>query len=226
MLFVDCLDVSRISEAQLRQLYLAADEERRARADRYGRREEAVRCLAAGALLRHALRRCGRAERMPLLKGAEGKPYVALPDFYFNLSHGGDFAVIAYSDREVGVDVETVEPSEHRLRVSRRFFTDAEQEEIFAEGEANAALRFARVWTAKEAYVKYVGCGLTVPLDSFSVDVARGCVQNAEGIVQPLRLQTVSLDERHVLTVCAEAKEDICIERLSPAVLLAEDAAL
>lgn len=221
---MDCLDISRISEAQLRQLYHAADEERRARADRYGRREEAVRCLAAGALLRHALRRCGMSEQVTLLKGTEGKPYVALPDFYFNLSHGGDFVVIAYSDREVGVDVETVEPSEHRLRVSRRFFTDAEQEEIFGEGESDAALRFAKVWTAKEAYVKYLGCGLTVPLDSFSVDVVRGCVRNAEGIVQPLRLQTVTLDEGHVLTVCAEAKEDICIERLSSEVLLVEDA--
>jgi 4'-phosphopantetheinyl transferase len=48
-----------------------------------------------------------------------------------------------------------------------RFFTSEEQSYISASPDANIA--FYEIWTKKEAYIKYIGKGLAVPLNSFSV---------------------------------------------------------
>jgi 4'-phosphopantetheinyl transferase len=204
MLQLECFDVSVLSEQDIACLYEAASSERRDRADRLKQARDRACCLVAEALLRRALRRCGKDATTPVLQDEWGKPYVPISEFSFNISHGGHWVALVYSRTAVGVDVETVEDSELRRRLARRYFTPKEQTYAFENADGQIAHRIARLWTAKESYVKYLGRGLRVPLSSFDVDAASGCVYDSEGRLLVPRLGFAMLDDAHVLCVCAE----------------------
>jgi len=116
----------------------------------------------------------------------------------------------------VGVDAEIVHPEIEVANLSRRFFASAEADEISSlPPEAHLAAFFA-CWTRKEAFVKALGAGLSVPLDRFQVTVR---------VDQPSRLMSVDWDEsgrwalvdvvspvwplhsrsRHILPSCADS---------------------
>lgn len=75
--------------------------------------------------------------------GTHGKPYLN-GSLYFNLSHSGNITALAVGEQEVGLDLELRDCRTHQA-VTRRL-TPAERQEDFL-----------KVWTAKEAYVKYRG---------------------------------------------------------------------
>ena len=90
----------------------------------------------------------------------EGKPRLepASP-LRFNLSHSGDIAVIAVAtEREVGVDVERIEPDRDVQRLAKRMFLAGEQQAV--EEADDRALTYHRYWVAKEAFAKATGKGL------------------------------------------------------------------
>jgi 4'-phosphopantetheinyl transferase len=103
-----------------------------------------------------------------------GKPYLGLPSMSiaFNLSHTGSLAFLAISAQgRVGIDAEVVSPIVDVEGIARRFFAPSETEEILRLPlEAHRAAFFA-CWSRKEAFVKAIGKGLHVPLDSFRVNV-------------------------------------------------------
>lgn len=100
-------------------------------------------------------------------KNEYGKPYLtAYPNFHFNLSHTRNAIAIAISNKPIGVDIERIKTAD--LRVAKRFFTEQEVDYITKLG-INVDKHFCEVWTRKEAYIKYIGKGLSVPLNSFDV---------------------------------------------------------
>jgi 4'-phosphopantetheinyl transferase len=115
--------------------------------------------------------------------GPKGKPALchthalreAACPLSFNVSNSGDLAAYAFtSDCEIGVDIE------HRKRlieiegIARRFFAPEEVTELMGLSEAGRHDGFFNCWTRKEAYIKAVGDGLSVPLDSFQVTLQPG----------------------------------------------------
>ncbi len=195
-----------IDENRYQSWYAQAPEDRRLRADRFARREDAVRCIAADALLRDALREVGVDPSTAVHRGENGKPYVNVPDFYYSISHGGDIVMVAYAATEIGADVEPITVSDSRIAVARRHFTTQEQKAIFS-GETTheeLARRFTIVWTRKESYVKYTGIGLTGGLRSFSVDTLMPCggVESMTGERLPLRCHTEITKDHHCISVC------------------------
>lgn len=93
-----------------------------------------------------------------------------LPELHFNLSHSKLFVLYAFTSRgPVGVDIEAIRPVKGALDIAKRFFSAEESEMIQkASGEDRDQL-FFRIWTRKEAVVKAIGKGITVPLASFSL---------------------------------------------------------
>ncbi|HEX5054482.1 MAG TPA: 4'-phosphopantetheinyl transferase superfamily protein [Planctomycetota bacterium] len=103
--------------------------------------------------------------------GPRGKPYLAEKGPYFNLSHSGKLALIAFGSVELGIDLEKVRHLESLGEIARRHFSECEFQALEAEqGEARQAA-FYRCWTRKEAYIKAIGEGLSMPLDTFDVSV-------------------------------------------------------
>jgi 4'-phosphopantetheinyl transferase len=101
----------------------------------------------------------------------------------FSLSHSGDVAVVAVADEPIGADVERVRPRRYLDAVARRVLRDDEFARWAALPETDRVVAFLRVWTAKEAYVKLLGVGITRALRDVDVTGAQtwagwptGCV--------------------------------------------------
>ena len=103
-------------------------------------------------------------KEVAFLKSKLGKPYFTSNRFHFNISHSKDAFCVAVSDKQIGVDVEIIRNT--NLNIADRFFTAGEIEYI---RNGPKRKRLYEIWTKKEAYLKYLGEGLTVPLNSFDV---------------------------------------------------------
>ncbi len=198
------LHLHTIDEDLYRRLYEKARAERQHTADRFSRREDAVRCIAAEALLTDVLAARGMRSLPPVRRGAGGKPYLDLPDFHYNLSHGGDLVALAYGAAEIGVDVEPIQDKKSRLSIASRYFTDSERMALEHPDDVDPATLFTILWTRKESYVKYTGCGLSQGLRSFSVDTRLpwGEIHSKDGEVLPPRCYTVLTDDHHCVSLC------------------------
>lgn len=115
--------------------------------------------------------------RIEFVQGPRGKPYLAgvMPGHargpFFNLSHSAQLALIAVAPVEVGIDVEKERHLESLTEIARRHFSESEFAALDAmQGDARRRA-FYRCWTRKEAYIKALGEGLSMPLDTFDVSV-------------------------------------------------------
>lgn len=150
-------------------------EEEMARAGRLRRAEDRARLLVGHAALRLILGRALGAEpgALSFSGGPAGKPELAGPwagALRFNLSHSGDRALVGLSrDGAIGVDVEALRPMPDAARVARSYFSAQEAAALAALPDAEREPAFMAVWTRKEAVVKALGAGLSMPLHRFSV---------------------------------------------------------
>jgi 4'-phosphopantetheinyl transferase len=106
-------------------------------------------------------------------QGPRGKPYLAGAGNgpFFNLSHSGKLALIAVAPSEVGIDLEKVRHLESLTAIAQRHFSPTEFAALDALQDEARRLAFYRCWTRKEAYIKALGVGLAMPLDTFDVSL-------------------------------------------------------
>lgn len=135
-------------------------------------------------LVAHALVRTTLSRYHPTAPAAwrfarneHGRPDIDTPEsarsLRFNLSHtSGLVAVAVARDLTLGVDVEDRSRRTDTLSVARRFFSEAECTQLFANPRDHQHQRFFDYWTLKEAYIKARGMGLALPLAAFSFDLA------------------------------------------------------
>ena len=102
-----------------------------------------------------------------------GRPEIAAPDntqlIRFNISHTTGLVTCAVTLRnDVGVDVEYTRRDMSFGEVVRRQFAPAEGAALRSLPVELQHERFFDFWTLKEAYIKAVGEGLSIPLDAFS----------------------------------------------------------
>lgn len=119
-----------------------------------------------------------------------GKPNVPQsPDIHFNLSHSHGAAVCALSRNfPVGVDIEDIS-RQTNLAIANRFFSSSEAQLVSNAPKAKKKALFFDIWTLKEAYIKAMGKGLSIPLDSFSFNADGAKIQinfNDTGKTDPL----------------------------------------
>jgi len=90
----------------------------------------------------------------------------------FNLSHTrGLVACCVTLRRDVGLDVEAVDRPVPDINEIAMYFTQMEQVLLRSSVPARRHQLFFELWTLKEAYVKAIGKGLTLPLDSFGFEL-------------------------------------------------------
>ncbi len=206
-------DCRLVNERLYRAFLDRVSPERRAKAKNFYRREDAVRTVVGEAMVRHLFGALYPARAFALSKNAYGKPYVqGFPDFHFNVSHSGDFVVCAVADGEVGVDVEHIRQAD--MALAERFFSRPEVEHLRGIPAGEQARWFYMIWTAKESYIKCVGEGLSIPLDSFWVLDGRVV---RDGVPTRFCVNHLFLDNRHPLAVCQDG------EASGGLVLLAQD---
>jgi 4'-phosphopantetheinyl transferase len=164
-------------EGQRAALAALLSHDEQTRAARFAFDRDRHRFILSHGLLRAILARyVGRAAtQIEFAAGAHGKPALSgqsstAQDIQFSLSHSGAYAVVAVATgRAVGVDVEVRRPDVDACKLAERFFAAGEAQRIIqVQGDAQQRL-FYRYWTAKEAYLKGRGVGLSLGLDRFEI---------------------------------------------------------
>jgi 4'-phosphopantetheinyl transferase len=154
---------------------LSADE--RERAAKFHFEQDRHRFIVAHASLRGILARYLRREPSQLNFSVNeyGKPFLSDHKIEFNLSHSGDFALIAVTrGRVVGIDVEQIHADVEIENLASRNFSPREASELMVLPPGQRTIGFFNCWTRKEAYIKAQGLGLSLPLDRFDVSLQPG----------------------------------------------------
>jgi 4'-phosphopantetheinyl transferase len=167
--------------ARLALLEATLSPDERARAARFRFDEHRVAFIAGRGAQRGILSRYTGLPPAALTyrEGSHGKPELsgaaAGPGIRFNVSNSGDYALYALTlRREIGVDLERLKPMPDGIDIAKRFFSAPENEVFAGLGDDVRDLAFFLCWTRKEAYIKAVGEGLSMPLDCFDVAFAPG----------------------------------------------------
>ena len=100
-----------------------------------------------------------------VLRDEKGKPYFPGLDVFFSVSHSGNWWACLMAQDPVGLDIEIPGKSRNFIKIAERFFTEEECEYV----KRNGTDRFIDMWVRKEAFVKYLGTGISEGLSSFSV---------------------------------------------------------
>lgn len=119
----------------------------------------------------------------------------------FNISHTEGLVLLAFSKREVGIDVEKINFKFEFKDILENCFTRDEIINI-----DNNIISFHRYWTAKEAYLKCDGIGLIRNLKEIEVISYGNKVieisDNKNNIIS--RLQPLYYDGKYVGAICLE----------------------
>jgi 4'-phosphopantetheinyl transferase len=126
------------------------------------------RYLAGRGLLREILAGYLGLEpkKVQLATGVHGKPYLpgSGADLRFNLAHSGDRLLLALAaGREVGVDIEMIDPDKPLQAMAKLVFSGAEQDYLSGLASPRLETAFYRQWVRKEACLKACGRGFSLP---------------------------------------------------------------
>jgi len=88
------------------------------------------------------------------------KPVISSPSsgIHFNISHSGDWVLIAMANDELGIDIEKIDPDFNHDDLIQEHFSESEQ--VFISRAADPVSAFYFLWTRKEALTKAWGTGL------------------------------------------------------------------
>ena len=136
--------------------------EEQKRAYRYHREADKQRFIITRAYLRLLLSKYLSIAPHNLFFETEvnGKPYVKLLSgiIHYNVSHSGDYALIAICTEKVGIDVELINPDVHYEDIMEISFNPDEIAHVHES--QNPIFDFYKIWTRKESLLKALGSGI------------------------------------------------------------------
>lgn len=169
-------------------------------------------------------------EKITLTRDAKGKPCLAgagdIP-VTFNVSHQGDFVVLAGNkNTSIGIDVMKLEPPVNKnipefFRLMSRQFSREEWSMIRSfPAETEQIACFYRFWCLKESYVKNIGVGITIPLNEISFSISTRNMEPGRLVTDTVlyvrnvlqkeyRFEETLLDDKHAVAVCLKVGENV-----------------
>ncbi|MBQ2795953.1 MAG: 4'-phosphopantetheinyl transferase superfamily protein [Oscillospiraceae bacterium] len=136
----------------------ALSQKRREKAEKLFDKKDSLLSALAGLMLINVF---GKKAIDDIKYNEHGKPYFE-HGACFNISHSKNYAVLAVSGDNIGIDVEEREAPD--IAVAKRCFTKEEFD--FAKQSTQS---FLRIWTAKEAVLKLLGTGFSYSPKNFCV---------------------------------------------------------
>jgi len=213
--------------------FLSPDECERAARFRFP--EHRRRFVIARGLLRQLLAAYLEVEARDLVftYSETGKPGLSAihgSNLSFNVSHSGDMGVFAFAlGRSVGVDVECIRYDVDVDEIPRRFFSPQEQQALAGLEAREKIEGFFNCWTRKEAYVKAVGSGLSLPLRDFDVSLVPGepakllATRPLASLASKWSMESLSLGQECAAAVVVEGPiEQLSVKHFTSAVVSAQ----
>ena len=146
------------------------------KADRFKFRQHQHRYQAVHGILRIILGRYLKLDpaQINFTHRDRGKPYLTADcnplNLQFNLSHSENMAIVGISrDRPIGVDLEKIRPMENAEQLAERFFCASEYALLTQAIPEERDKLFFQLWTAKEAYLKATGEGISGGLNQIEI---------------------------------------------------------
>lgn len=165
--------ISDISEDKLKELCLLIDSEKKCKIEKFVNKKDKIRAVIGEILIRTIIVEKLKIDNKYIRfnKNQYGKPYLKeYPNFNFNISHSGEYVLLAIDNKSIGVDVEEVKPIECE-EIAKNFFTVKEFDYIINQDMKFKLDKFYEIWILKESYIKCCGRGLSIPLKSFSIEI-------------------------------------------------------
>lgn len=156
MIYLNC----HTEKLDLNEALSLVSPQRREQVLRYVKESDRRLSLAAYLLLQQALREeYGIIDSLHFGFGPHGKPFLKdYPHIHFNLSHCPGAALCVVEASPVGCDIECVPPV---LDDDLCRWVCSDQELAQIRQSACPTVAFTRLWTRKEAFLKFTGEGLT-----------------------------------------------------------------
>lgn len=120
-----------------------------------------------------------------------GKPVVSTKGLFISIAHSSDMVVCAADDKGIGIDVEKIKPI--NISVAKKFCVAEELDYIVKDFDCNKLgyceqrdilCRFYEIWTAKEAYFKSLGTGITKLKSVNTLELTRNIFYKDNYIIQ------------------------------------------
>ncbi len=156
--------LSDINECVLQEVYAGLDISRKQYIDRIKAKNKRRQSLAGEWLIKKLLADGFNTPNPTVCRDENGRPYIKDSNIFISIAHSGNMIAVAADYIAVGIDVEKIKPN--NLRLVDKICLPNEREYITASPN-ESLFRFYEVWTAKEAYFKKQGSGIT---DFKSVD--------------------------------------------------------
>jgi 4'-phosphopantetheinyl transferase len=142
--------------------------------------------------------------------GPKGKPgldpQVHPQALQFNLSHARDWAIIALSNNPgIGVDLEYLRVLSKPEALARRFFAPSEVQALEQLPLAEQQLYFFQLWTAKEAYLKAIGQGLSGGLNKVILNPSAQTYQTLPEDGRPWQLLSFPFQKNYWVAIAVLA---------------------
>nr|WP_215575444.1 4'-phosphopantetheinyl transferase superfamily protein [Bacillus mycoides] len=146
-------------------------------------------------------------EEIKFIYNEYGKPFLKnFSDFHFNISHSGEWVVCATANSNVGIDIERVSDIE-ALKLANEFFSDEEFYDIPSMNSDEQINYFYDIWTLKESYIKTIGKGLYIPLNSFSIKKESRTLISYKNIPKDFYFRQYSIEPNYKISACATREE-------------------
>lgn len=174
-----------VGDATLLTTLLSPEELDRASGLRQAR--DRSRFVAARGMMRNLLARYAGCpgESLRFVYGPHGKPALSGRGPKFSLSRRDALAILAISESAaVGVDIERLAPAPDAAAILQENASPAEIDAYARLPEEGRAKSFFCWWTRKEAVVKAIGGGLSIPLSSFDVPIEAELADTPAGFVR------------------------------------------
>jgi 4'-phosphopantetheinyl transferase len=151
------------------------------RASRFVRDTDRNRYILRTGILKKLITRYSglQPDNLRLSYGPYGKPVlddsINVAHLSFNMSESGGHALYAFTqNREIGVDIEQIRDIPEMENIVRLFFSEAEQAAFASLLPQDKIKGFFDVWTRKEAFIKALGGGLSIPLTEIEISLGPG----------------------------------------------------
>ena len=164
-------------------------------------------CVFADYILRHILREKFSVNSPEFYLNNSGKPCLKGDNLHFSISHSGTYVACVVDTAPVGIDIET--PRTIHKNTINHCCTEDEKTFICQDfstlppallPNSAEAKRFLSVWTAKEAYLKYTGEGLSGGLNNIATTESNQLKNHIEG-----KLLTNINKEEYILSIISES---------------------